>query len=326
MRKLTVCLFALACTFGPVVARTSVQVAAINPVVAEHCQRMENALKDLQRSDQGITDEYAALQGQIDLARSGNVRDIDKIVGQTLAEVRRLRLRIKDEEQLRQMFAQNYSIWWEVWGTGSTAAQATALRPKYEQKIQHWASLEQRDDAELKDAEKRLDYWTQRETESMSGGIVTSTKPPFALSDLKFRQRELLENRVQVQDDIRSLTRTYRAVNCASLAQSTKNTKATGDTWSGTWTFVGVNGGAVILQQTGSIVQGHLNVRGQDYPTFTLKVSGATATGLADVGVGAPGQMTLTIFGKRFTGTLSAAGRSYEPDGYCTAGECLNNR
>ncbi|MBV9973747.1 MAG: hypothetical protein JO135_10480 [Candidatus Eremiobacteraeota bacterium] len=98
------------------------------------------------------------------------------------------------------------------------------------------------------------------------------------------------------------------------------------DTWSGTWTFVGVNGGAVILQQTGSVVQGHLNVRGQDYPTFTLKISGATATGIADVGAGGPGPLKLTIFGKRFTGTFSAAGRDWEPDGYCHAGDCLKNR
>ena len=129
-----------------------------------------------------------------------------------------------------------------------------------------------------------------------------------------------------MQTVVQSLTTSEEPRYVVYLKPKKETPKTSGDTWSGTWTFVGVNGGAVILQQTGSVVQGHLNVRGQDYPTFTLQISGATASGIADVGVGAPGMLKLTIWGKRFSGTLTANGRSYEPDGYCHAGDCLKNR
>ena len=273
-------------------AQTPRRIAAFTP---EHCERLQTAIKNMELALQDNTNELKAVQAQIALAHSGSAADVDKMVAQSLNEVRTLRKKI-DAERAVNIQGRMYD---------------------------DWQRLLRREDEALKAAEKRLDFWTERESAALSGGVVAPKSPPEFLDELNSREKELFESRAQLHANLSDALKDLASGNCSEVARAGSSGTAS---WSGTWTFVGVNGGAVILQQTGSIVQGHLNVRGQDYPTFTLKISGATASGLADVGVGAPGQMRLTIFGKRFTGTLSAGGRNYEPDGYCTAGECLNNR
>ena len=298
MRKLVI--FALLFSLMPMQvaqAQTPSMVAA--QFTAETCDRMRGAIKDMELALRGTADELAVVQEQIKMAQSGSAANIDKMVAQSLAEVRTLRKKVTWERKL---------------------VESQALTPG------HAEGYLDRDEPALLAAEKRLDFWTEKETASLSGGAVTVKGPPHFLDDLKFRERELTESRAKLDGEIADLRNEFRNGNCSEVAAT--GAKKASSTWSGTWTFVGVNGGAVILQQTGAVVQGHLNVRGQNYPTFTLKISGATATGVADVsgGLGTLGNLTLTIFGKRFTGKYLAGGRSYEPDGYCTAGDCLNNR
>jgi hypothetical protein len=280
-------------------AQTPVRVAA--EFTREHCDQLQSTIKNMELALQDNTGELKAVQAQIELAQSGSAANVDKMVSQSLAEVRSLRKRLAAERNI------NIEM----------------------RRYEDWQRLVRRDEEALKTAESRLDFWTERETAALSGGAVTVKGPPQFLDELKSREIELFESRAQLHAKIVDSLKESEAGNCSEVARRNEGGASAGTaTWSGTWTFVGVNGGALILQQTGSLVQGHLNVRGQNYPTFTLKVSGATATGVADVsgGLGTLGNLTLTIFGRRFTGKYLAGGRSYEPDGYCTAGDCLKNR
>ena len=266
----------------------------------EHCDRLQSAIKSMELALQDNAAELKAVQAQITLAQSGSAPNIDKMVAQSLAEVRSLRKRLAVERDVHIM--------------GLTYVD--------------WQRLIRRDEEALKAAESRLDFWTTAETNSLSGGAVTIKGPPQFLNELNSRENELIDSRAQLHAKIVDSEKDYADGNCSEVARAKAGATSAGTaSWSGTWTLVGVNGGGVLLQQSGSIVTGHmLTLRGRDYPTFTLKISGATATGLADLGVGSPGNVTLTIFGRRFSGKYSAAGNNYEPDGYCTAGACLNNR
>ena len=305
--------------------------AATDPqaIVQEHCQRMQSTLNDMQRQDRGMADEIGALQAQIELAQSGSTVNIDKMVGQTLAEVRRLRKTLAFDERVQTGLISDHSIFRSVWGNGSTKQMAQSKEAEWQATLEHYAAISNRDDAALKDAEKRLDYWTQRETEVASGGVVASKAPPFALNDLKFRQKELLQDRPRLQHDIRSLQSTIASV-CSSIASSKAPSKLSENaTWSGTWARHEINGN-LTLHQTGDLVGGRFDWNGC-CGTLNGLVSGPLLAGSFNE-LHYSGTFELRLAGRQFTGSYRGINKdSHGPisgsfSGTCIAGDCLRNR
>ena len=307
------------------IARTDAEVQAINQ---EHCQRMQSTLNDMQRQDRGMADEIAALQRQIDLAQSGSAVNIDQMVGQTLAEVRSLRKSVASDQSAYQNLKDNYSIWQSVWLNGSTKQQATGA-PRYEAAIERSGALLNRDAVALKEAEKRLDYWTQRETEVASGGVVGGKSSSYVLSELKFRQKQLLQDRPQLQRDMRSLQSTIAMV-CSSVASSKPTSKSgENETWSGTWSRNEAHGD-MILHQAGDVVSGHFT-----WNDASGKISGLVSGPLLSgtfTDNHYQGTYSLTLRGRQFTGSYRGINKdSHGPisgsfSGTCIAGDCLRNR
>jgi hypothetical protein len=275
-------------------------------------------------SDQRYYDEQLkSIAQQIALAQAPSGNAADDLIARGLAETKSLRQKIKSDEQALERLHQSLEKNLE------NASFISREMARYDKNSIDYVTARLRQNrAELVDAQKRVDFWEEKQAEAFTGGAVTYKTPPDFIASLQRRHDALQRER-------NALSGRLAGLRCAESPPA--SAVPTCSNFTGTW---GTNIGDFHLQGgSGTIMQPSGRPGAfEQVGTIAYSVGGSTLTGTITSAPNLmapnpkPQQIHLAL-GRgndwtvgpsderlvRFHGTYGVSGTESQVRGYCTS-------